>query len=69
MILKYLFQNKYSERTMIHWPSLKWLRKKALCVCVHVCACNLERGDGEREKELTKANEQSGILDKVSSFL
>ena len=54
---------------MIHWPSLKWLRKKALCVCVHVCACNLEGGEGEREKELTKANEQSGILDKVSSFL
>lgn len=35
---------------------------------MHVCACNLE-GGGEREKELTKANEQSGILDKVSSFL
>ena len=34
-----------------------------------VCVCILEMGDGEREKELTKANEQSGILDKVSSFL
>ena len=52
---------------MIHSASLKWLRKKALCVCV--CVYVLEGGDGEREKELTKANEQNGILDKVSSFL
>lgn len=48
---------------MIHSTSRKWLRKKALCVCI------LEGGDGEREKELTKANEQNGILDNVSLLL
>ena len=43
--------------------------EKKHCVCVCVCVYVLEGVDGEREKELTKANEQNGILDKVSSFL